>query len=363
MKIIPWLSVVVIVSVSVGGLFYYKATLTSEQQVQSGFEPSAKVQAFRAQSLNYQKKISVIAEGHAVKYISLKNELAGKVTKLNMASGAAVKQGKVLIELDHSEELASLAAAKATTTLKKQTLTRFQALLAASRISKENVDLAQAEYSVAMADTARLEAIIAKKIITAPFDARVGIHNINVGQFLDKNTEITDLVGVEDYIWLDFKVPQTYAQLPVDSAVDVTITSNASTENTSGHAIINSVASILSKDSRQLQYRAKLLNSTLHITPNQLVKVAVPIDTVEAVITVPSLAIVRDQLGDYVFKLIKDERGDYRASREKVVLGDSINEQVIVSEGLNVDDLVAAKGAFKLRQGLKVNFDSENVGG
>lgn len=362
MKIIPWLSVVVIVSASVGGLFYYQGTLASDQQMQSGVEPSVKVQAIRVQSVNYQKKISVIGEAQAVKYITLKNELAGKVTQLNMASGARVSQGQVLLALDHSEESASLAATKATIKLKKQTLTRFQALLEASRISKENVDLAQAEYSVAIADTERLEAIIAKKVIVAPFDADVGIHNINVGQFLDKNTEITDLLGVETYIWIDFKVPQTYTKLPLNSAVDVTISSAPTREN-SAQAIITSVASSYSKDSRQLKYRAKLLNSTLDITPNQLVKVAVPINKVEAVITVPSLAIVRDQLGDYVFKLIKDDHGDYRASREKVVLGERINEQVIISKGLNSDDLVAAKGAFKLRRGLKVNFDSKNVGG
>lgn len=364
MKLIRWFIVVVILAVAVGGLFYYKTSLSGGgQQMQSGPEPSAKVQAFRVQSANYQRQLSVIGEGRAVKYITLKNELAGKVIKLNMASGDKVSAGQVLVELDHSEELASLASIRATIKLKKQTLERYQLLEKASRISKESVDLAQAEYSIAMADTARLEAIIAKKVITAPFNASIGIHDINVGQFLDKNTDITDLIGVEDYIWVDFKVPQTYAQLPVNSTVEVTVSRDAVSVGSSSQATISSVESIYSKDSRQLKYRSKVFNSALDIKPNQLVKVAVPIMQAQTVITVPSLAIVRDQLGDYVFKLIKDDHGDYRANRVKVVLGDRIAEEVIVSQGLNINDLVAAKGAFKLRQGLKTLFDLENVGG
>ncbi|MBA6389292.1 efflux RND transporter periplasmic adaptor subunit [Colwellia sp. BRX10-3] len=363
MKLIRWFIVVVIIAIFVGGLFYYKASLSSGTQMQADFEPSAKVQAIRAQRVNYQKQLSVIGEGHAVTYITLKNELAGKVVQLNMASGDVVNKGQLLVELDHSEELALLSSARATIKLKKQTLQRYQLLEKASRISQESVDLAQAEYSIAMADTARLEAIIAKKVITAPFNASVGIHNINVGQFLDKNTEITDLLGVENYIWVDFKVPQTYAQLLVNSEVKVTVNADAASLGTSSTAIISSMESLYSKDSRQLMYRAKVLNSALDIKPNQLVKVALPILQAQSVITVPSLAIVRDQLGDYVFKLIKDEQGDYRASREKVVLGDSIDAQVIVIKGLSADDLIAAKGAFKLRQGLKTNFDQANVGG
>ena len=363
MKLIPWLSVVVIVSASVGGLFYYKESLSSNQQMQSGPEPSAKVQAYRAQSSHYQKQLSVIGEGHAVKYIALKNELAGKVTKLNIASGDIVKKGQVLLELEHTEELASLASARATKTLKKQTLARYQELAKENRISKENVDVAQAEYRIATADIARLEAIIAKKVIVAPFDASIGIHNISVGQFLDSNTEITDLIGVDDYIWVDFKVPQTYPQLALNSKVEVTISGASSLVGVTSQAIITSMEPLLTQDSRQLKYRAKVLTSELNVKPNQLVKVAVPINSAQPVIVVPSLAIVRDQLGDYVFKLIKDDKGDYRASREKVELGDRINEQVIINEGLSSGELVAAKGAFKLRQGLKTHFDNDNMGG
>ncbi len=363
MKLIPWLSVVVIVSASVSGLFYYKESLSSDQQMQSGPEPSAKVEAFRANNANYQKQLSVIGEGHAVKYIVLKNELAGQVSELNVASGDVVKKGQVLLELEHTEELASLASARATKTLKQQTLARYQKLAKEKRISKENVDVAQAEYRIAIADIARLEAVIAKKIIVAPFDASIGIHNISVGQFLDSNTEITDLIGIDDFIWVDFKVPQTYPQLALNSTVEVTISGASSLVGVSSYAVISSVEPLLTQDSRQLKYRAKVLKSELNVKPNQLVKVAVPVMAEQTVIMVPSLAIVRDQLGEYVFKLVKDDNGDYRAKREKVVLGDRVDEQVIVSQGLALDELVAAKGSFKLRSGLKIRFDNEKMGG
>ena len=355
MKLVRWLIIILLVSAGVSGLFYYKKSLSSGGQSHSGYEPSVKIQAFRSEVESYQKQLSVIGEGNAVKYITLKNELAGKVTKLNIASGDSVTTGQVLLELEHSEELASLAAAKATKNLKKRTLARYKKLVKEKRISKEDVDIAQAEYLIAGADIARLEAVIAKKIIVAPFDARIGIHNINVGQVLNSNTAITDLIGIDDFIWVDFKVPQIYPQLSLNSQVEVTMT--GSIENVSSQAVISSVEPLLTQDSHQIKYRAKVLKSALNIQPNQRVKVAVPMGAEQSVITVPNLAIVRDPLGEYVFKLVKDDKGDYRANRSKVILGERVNDKVIVREGLNVDELIAAKGSFKLRQGAKVNFE------
>lgn len=357
MKLVRWLIVILLVSACVGSLFYYKKSLSSDQQSHAEYEPSTKVQAFRSQVASYQKQLSVMGEGNAVKYITLKNELAGKVTQLNIASGDKVKKGQVLLELEHGEELALLAAAKATKNLKKRTLERYKKLSQDKRISKENVDIAHAEYLIADADIARLEAIIAKKIIVAPFDADIGIHNINVGQVLDSNTVITDLIGMDDFIWVDFKVPQIYPLLPINSKVIVTVSGVSSTKNLSSQAVISSVEPLLTQDSHQIKYRAKVLKSALNLQPNQRVKVAVPRGVEQAVVMVPNLAIVRDPLGEYVFKLIKDDKGDYRANRTKVKLGDRVDDNVIVLEGLEVNELIAAKGSFKLRQEAKVSFE------
>lgn len=361
MKLVRWLIVIVLASACVSGLFYYKKSLLSDQQSQSGYEPSTTVQAFKAEAGHYQKQLSVIGEGTAVKYITLKNELAGKVTQLNIASGDRVKKGQVLLELEHGEELASLAAAKATRNLKKRTLNRYKKLAKEKRISKEEVDIAHAEYLVAGADIARLEAVIAKKIIVAPFDADIGIHNINIGQVLNSNTAITDLIGMDNFIWLDFKVPQIYPRLLINSKITVTVSGVSSTQNVSAQAIIRSVEPLLTQDSHQIKYRAKMFKSALNVQPNQRVNVAVPIATEQSVIMVPNLAIVRDPLGEYVFKLIKDDKGEYRANRTKVMLGDRVKDRIIVRQGLNVNELIAAKGSFKLRQGAKVNFDNASI--
>jgi membrane fusion protein (multidrug efflux system) len=358
MKLIPWLSVVVVVSATVGSLFLYKNSLSQQQQGQAQYEPVATVTATRAKVSAYQKRLSVIGESQAVKYITLKNELAGKISKINFSSGDTVERGSILLEFDHNEENASLAAAKANSLLKLQTFNRYKLLVKEKRISEESVDIAKAEYQVAIAEISRIEAIIEKKVFIAPFTANTGIHNLSVGQYLDSNTDITQLIGVETFTWVDFKVPQTYQQLTVGSDVDITISTDASAHAT---ATINSIEPLLTQDSRQLKYRAKVLNRDLMLKPNYLVKVAVPIMDKVDVVTVPKLAIVRDQLGDYVFKLVSDENGDYRATRHKVELGDRIQDRVIISQGLNEHDLVAAKGAFKLREGLKTQFDDKNL--
>lgn len=355
MKVISWFSVAIVVTACVGSLFYYKNTL-SEQSLVSGPEPSSRVEALKVEQQNFQKRLFVTGEGRAVRHIVLRNELAGKLSRLTVNSGAKVHVGQVLLELEHSEEKAKLVAAKATVQLSQQTLTRYQRLLKDKRISQERVDVARAEFQIAKAEVARLAANIEKKVIKAPFDAQIGIHDLALGQFLDTNSEIFELIGDDGYVWVDFKVPQDYPELAIGSEVLISAARDK--------GIVAKVISrdpILSQNSRQLAYRAKVFKTKMNIKPNQLLKVAVPIMAEKPVIMLPKLAIVRDQLGDYVYKLIEDEQGVFRANRQKVTLGEQREGDVIVQQGLNIGEVVAVKGAFKLREGLITHFDNAQL--
>ena len=59
---------------------------------------------------------------------------------------------------------------------------------------------ARAERDVALAQIARIEAIIERKTIRAPFRARVGISDVHPGQYLNEGTLLTTLQGVDDQL-------------------------------------------------------------------------------------------------------------------------------------------------------------------
>ena len=253
-------------------------------------------------------------------------------------------------ELDHRDEDARLMAAKATLTLNQQTLDRNIKLHKNRGISEEQVDQARAAVQIAKADISVIATAIDKKTLTAPFTAKVGIHTLEVGQYLDKNSQVLQLVGVNDFTWIDFNLPQLYQELGLSSTVKISPIS----QDLVFEAKIIAIDPQLSRLSRHLKYRAQLPSATLALKPNTLVSVIVPIENKTTLAVVPDLAIKRDALGNYVFVLEVDGEGSYRAKQVPVELGERQGEQVMILAGVEAGQLIANKGAFKLFPGMKV---------
>jgi multidrug efflux pump subunit AcrA (membrane-fusion protein) len=99
-----------------------------------------------------------------------------------------------------------------------------------------------------------------------------------------------------------------------------------------------------------------------------MVNVLVPEGDASPAVRIPKTALKRDSFGTYVFSLINaDEAGEegmdtpagaYRAKRLKVTLGAELGTEVVVSEGLQAQRFIAAKGAYKLREGMLVYVNS-----
>ncbi|MCP4326218.1 MAG: efflux RND transporter periplasmic adaptor subunit [Alteromonadales bacterium] len=353
MNILRWGGVTLVLACIIFGLHNYKSSLQQAASEQAAMmpEPSATVTATEVSSINYQQTVRVNGEVQAYKYLQLTNELAGQITKLNAASGSLVKKGQVLIELDHRDEDARLVSAQATLTLNEQTLHRYITLHKSKEISDELVDQANANVQIARSNVEVLTTAIAKKQLIAPFNAKVGIHTLEVGQYLDNNSQVLALVGVNNFTWVDFYLPQFYQELSLGSVVKLSPINQTS----SFDAKIIAVAPLLSKSSRNLKYRAEIVSSKLALKPNTLISVDAPTGPMASLVSVPDLAIKRDPFGSYVFILEPDADGQsHRAKLVKVELGDRQGDRIIVTSGLSKGQLIANKGSFKLFPGMKV---------
>jgi membrane fusion protein (multidrug efflux system) len=351
MKIRQWILIILILVAVVSSLYFYKSSLQAEaSQGVNMPEPSATVNATEAVRVDYQEMLKVSGEVQAFKSLSLNNEFAGQITLLNAQSGRLVKKDQVLIEIDHRDEDSKLIAAQAQLTLAKKTYSRYLVLKKNNEISAELVDQAEAEVALAKSDVALLETMITKKKLTAPFDAKVAIHNLEIGQYLDKNSQVLTLIGINEFTWIDFYLPQVYQELEVGSVVNV----QPMNQLKSYQAMIIAIDPQLKRTSRSLKYRAQIKSSLLALKPNTLVSVYSPIAAKASLISVPDIAITRDPLGSYVFILEAEGEGAYRAKKVKVILGDRNDDRVMVLSGLNEGQLIATKGAFKLFPQMKV---------
>ena len=344
-----WVITLLTITLTLSGLFYLKHSISAENGQQGNYEPAASIEAAKVELTSYQPFHSVIGESVALRQVLLKNQHAGQITQLDLDPGKQVTQNQLLLTLEHGEELAQLNSAKASAKLNQQTVQRYQQLHQHQRISLDQLDIARSELAIANAHIARIKASIEKKFIRAPFTAMAGLHNLAIGQMLESHSEITELVGIDEFIWVDFMVPQTYPALPIGSKVIIAVKEQQQQVD----AVIISTAPLLSSNSRQLRYRAKVLFTDLALKPNHLVKVKFPTSQSHQVITVPELAIIRDLMGQYVFVVNTESTGTNRVTKRKVNLGERIGDRIIVKSGLSPDDQVAGKGAFKLREGMK----------
>lgn len=311
-------------------------------------EPSETVRALAVTVSPSETYTSTIGEVIAPNALMLRNELQGRITTLNMVSGEQVSKGQLLLQLDATEEQARLQAARANATLIELNLKRLEKLLSNKTASQEEVDQAQAQYAVAQANIAELAAIVAKKTLTAPFDAWIGLHDLEVGEYLDANTALVELVGVSDFLWVDFHLPLAQGVLNLGDVIEV---EPPRLSESAREAVIIAKDPTLSAESRNLRYRAKIPTESA-LPPHSVVKVLVPTGT-QPQIHVPLAAVMRDELGAYVFRLDAEAEGEgYRAQRQSVQLGRERAEEIAILSGLAAGTMIATDGAFKLHHGM-----------
>ncbi|GAC19319.1 efflux RND transporter periplasmic adaptor subunit [Paraglaciecola arctica] len=354
-----WTFIFCLLVVSVLGFVKFNQIKAAIAFGESFPEPSETVQTIIIEQSQWQSKLNVMGEVVASRSLDLRNELAGIITKIGFVSGAKVFKGTLLLQLDVENEEAQLAALKAQVSIAQLDVNRFSELIKNNASSRDQLDRAQAQLAVAEANVRALQSTIRKKTLIAPFDAVVGLHQLEVGSYLSVNTLITRLVSVSDAVWLDFLVPQEHANLSVGELVQVSSTSLLTDVYT---AKVIALSQEIDLDSRNLRARALWSNTPKQIKPGALVEVQLSIGNNLNVVRIPSVAVRYDAFGTFVFILNKDKNADWRATRQSIEVQAKDNKTAIVTSGLNIGQTIATIGSSKLREGMLVNVVSSAQG-
>lgn len=313
-------------------------------------EPTEVITAAVAINREHRRTTTSIGTVLALRSITLRNEVAGTVERVHLTPGQIVEPGTILVALDASVERADLQAQEAQAALARTTLERLENLRKHDATSQEEVDQAKAQYDVAQAQMARTRALIAKKVIRAPFRARVGIADVHIGQYLNEGSILTTLQGVAEAVHVDFTVAQRVAAgLRVGDSVVV----YAANDDTPIPARIVAVDARVDPDTRNATVRARLAGPATP-APGASVRVLVPVGPLDTVVSVPVNALRKGPQGDHVFVIEPDSAGKPRAHVRTVQSGPVLGEEVIVFDGLKSGEQIATSGSFKLREAVLV---------
>ena len=91
--------------------------------------------------------------------------------------------GTVLLRLRPNDDAAKLAQLQAAADLANVTLQRDQKQLAAHGVAQATVDTDEANLKVGRAQVAAQQAVMAEKIVRAPFAGRLGVRQVDLGQY------------------------------------------------------------------------------------------------------------------------------------------------------------------------------------
>ena len=145
--------------------------------------PPQTISTMVAASTEWRSQIEAVGSVRAVNGANLSGQVPGIVSALHFKSGADVKKGDLLLELASADDVAHLAALKATATLAQITYDRDRALVKTSAVSQQTVDTDEGNLKNAQAQVEQQQALVDYKSIKAPFSGRLGIRQVDLGQY------------------------------------------------------------------------------------------------------------------------------------------------------------------------------------
>ena len=295
--------------------------------------------------------VEALGTAQANESVTINAKVTDTVRHVNFSDGDYVNAGTVLAELTNQEETASLAEARANLEDAQNDLRRQEDISAKGLGSKSALDSARSKVA---AQQARYDAVVARlkdRLILAPFGGLLGFRQVSPGTMVSPNTSITTIDDIST-IKLDFTVPEAFLGSMTQGAR--VIAQSVSYPGRNFEGLVKTVGSRIDPITRAATVRALVPNSDHALRPGMLLTVQV-LTTQHLALVVAESAVFQVQNRAYVYRV-----EDFVAHQQQVQVGSRHFGTAEVLTGLNDGDLIVVEGIVKLREGLKVRYESED---
>ena len=325
-----------------GIIFFCGSNIVLAAKHKESSAPPTVIEAVTIQAVSYPEQIVSTGTLLSIPGIIVKPEIPGRITKVYFKSGEVVQEGTALIEINPDILKAQLAEAKATLKLNQLNFTRSAALYKTHDISKADFDQAQANYNSTQAKVDSLKASLQQTTVLAPFTGKLGLSQVNVGDYVSVGQNIVNLQTI-DPLKVDFNIPEFYqSKVALDQVVFLKADAYPG-ETFNGK--VEAIESLINQNNRTLNVRANVPNKDRKLIPGGFVEVTLRFSE-QRLLMIPQIAVVYDAKGSYVFKVV-----DGKAEKISVVLGAKDSDNVIVKSGLKDGDVVVTSGQMKVHPG------------
>ncbi|WP_067751539.1 efflux RND transporter periplasmic adaptor subunit [Orrella dioscoreae] len=309
----------------------------------------------------------------AVRNAEVRARVTGIVQKIEFEQGGDVKKGQRLFKIDpapmkaaYDQAAAQLKQAQADLYTARQLANRYEPLVKANAVSKQEYDNAvgsarQADAAVAAARAALDNAKINLNYtdVDSPIDGRIGKPLVTEGALVEAGTA-TQMALVQQLnpVYVDFnqstadlaQLRRAFAEGQLQKigadAARVTVVLDDGTEYAHPGKLLFTGMSV-DPGTGQVNVRAEVENPDDILLPGMFVRVRFEQGVNEKALLVPQQALQRTPDGRQSLMVLRDGK----VAQISVVTGPVVGARTIISQGLNPGDQVVVEGFQKIRPG------------
>lgn len=319
------------------------------------------VRVVKVESLGAMEKVYTGVVG-AEEYSKLAFKVSGPLVEMNVDAGQKVKKGAVIASVDPLDYNLQLEANKAAYITAKSQMERNKKLLEMQAISKQDYEIAEANYVKALSAYETSQNTLADTKLRAPFDGFVENKYVENYQKVQPGESIIKLVN-PDKLEVSFILPETNVRLTREK-VNVSI----EFDTYKGKWFKARVKEFIdaSPDGSGIPVRLAIIDSSFNrdrynIYPGFSCKVILRTDNTSGEgYTVPLSAVFKELNTNETSVWLYDSNTE-TVKRQRVTTEQLLgSDNVLVTSGLKAEDVIVVAGVNYVTDGQKVNVIKNN---
>ncbi|PWW11748.1 efflux RND transporter periplasmic adaptor subunit [Mangrovibacter plantisponsor] len=321
--------------------------------------------------------VTTTLPGRIVAYrtAEVRPQVSGIVLKRFFTQGSDVSAGDVLYQIDPApyeaalkQAQGSLAQARAQARISHITLSRYQKLLGARYVSRQEYDQASATAQQDDASVVAVQAAVKsaqinleRTKVTAPVSGRIGRSLFTEGTLVqDGQSDALATISQIDRVYLDMTQPsnaflalrQANASgqvVPGQGKAKVDVLVDGHPQSLHGQLDFSDVT--VDETTGAITLRATILNPQHSLLPGMFVKGRVDEGIRPDALLVPQEAVTHTPRGDASVWVVDNQN---KAETRQVDVEQALGDNWLVSSGLKAGETVVVSGVQKLRPGVLV---------
>lgn len=290
-------------------------------------------------------------------------QVEGQIVQIAVHSGEAVSPGKLMVQIDPLKQQATVksqedtrAAAEANLKWAQQQYERSSGLYNAGVVSKQDLDQARTALETAKSQVQALDASVREQqvqlhyySVIAPWSGIVGDIPVHVG---DRVTTTTTLTTVDKPGTLE-----VYVYVPIERSSQLKMNMPVQVLDASGNVIADSRVSFISPQvdntTQTILVKASIANNKDKLRQSQFIRARVIWGTQTSPV-VPVLAVSRVGGQYFAFVAEPNDKGGYVARQKPLKVGQMVDNNYAVLEGVKPGEKVIVSGTQFLVDGTPV---------